>query len=192
MNRLRDDTLFRLVQQSDEQAFAVLFDRYKSQLFRHVYGRLGDACAAEDIIQEIFISLWRNRAGVAVEQSLAPYLFRAARNLVLQCYLRQKEKHNYLNTLMELGEPVGYSVEDELTAKELKGVFDGEVEKLPRNMQQAFRLRKYQHKSTAEIADILGLSEQTVKNNLSIALKILRKRLLAKDILFLLFFIRQL
>lgn len=185
MNTLTDAALFRLVQQDNEQAFVQLFDRYKEKLYRQVFGRIGDMEATQDILQEIFISLWRNRFTIEIVHSLAPYLFAAARNLVFQFYLKNREKYSFLEELTT-EEPWVHSPEDFLIAQELKTVLDGEIDKMPVNMKTIFMLRKFQHQSISEIAQRLGLSEQTVKNNLSMALKILRKRAASKE-LFLLY-----
>ncbi|MCL4637760.1 MAG: sigma-70 family RNA polymerase sigma factor [Pseudosphingobacterium sp.] len=185
MHSLADNALFQLVQQDNERAFVQLFDRYKQQLYRQVFGRIGEVQATQDILQEIFISVWRNRKTIEISDSLAPYLFNAARNLILQFYLKNKQKLQYLDRLT-IDEPWVHSAEDQLIARESKAILDAEIGKLPENMKKIFILRKYQHQSIYEIAQQLGLSEQTVKNNLSIALKILRKRATSKE-LFLLY-----
>jgi RNA polymerase sigma-70 factor (ECF subfamily) len=82
-----------------------------------------------------------------------------------------------LEKLLYLDEANQYTNEDNLMAKELSIVIDGEIRELPRKMQEVFILSRRQHLSVNEISETLNITPRTVKNQLSNALKILRTKL---------------
>jgi RNA polymerase sigma-70 factor (ECF subfamily) len=91
--------------------------------------------------------------------------------------------------LLEKDEPSVLPVENHVIANELRQELMEEVEKMPDTTKTVFRMSRIEQKSVKEIAITLQLSEQTVKNNISIALKQLRKRMVSNKLSLLLFFI---
>jgi RNA polymerase sigma-70 factor (ECF subfamily) len=169
-----DEELFRLVQLNDERAFSALFDRYKTQIFRHIYQRIKSTAESEEILQNIFISVWKNRLTIVIKDSLRPYLMGAARNCVFEYYARTARDTAHTKLLTGIPEHIEYPAEEFIIASELEGLIDTEVQKMPATMQQIFRLSRNQHASVRQIALMLSISEQTVKNNITMALKRLR------------------
>lgn len=177
MKNLPDTDLFRLVQQDDERAFTVLFDRYKVILFRHVLKRTGSEDEASEILQNIFLSLWKNRGSIVIEESLSPYLIGAARKSVLALYASSQKELKQVHVLLEQPAQVTYPREEYIIAEELEQQLRRELARMPETMKKAFELSRYEHLSVREIANILNLSEQTVKNNITLALQRLRGKL---------------
>ena len=177
MKNLPDTDLFKLVQQDNERAFTILFDRYKLLVFRHVFKRTGSDFEASEMLQNIFLSLWKNRGTIVIEESLSPYLMGAARNGVLALYASSQKELKQVHVLLEQPVPVAYPQEEYLIAEELEQQLRRELARMPETMKQAFELSRYEHLSVREIACALNLSEQTVKNNLSLALQRLRGKL---------------
>lgn len=162
----------------DEQsAFRILYDRYWQRLYEKALGRLGNDEDAQDVVQEIFISLWRNRQKVQVDGTLAPYLFTALKYSIIK-RIHRKSQHAapYPLTLDQLGS-VELSPNEILQFKELQDIIEREVSELPERMQQIYRLSRTDYLTTLQIAETLGLSEQTVKNTLSTAVARLKDRL---------------
>lgn len=186
MKDLTDEELFRLVQLDDERAFSTLFDRYKTQLFRHIYQRIKSASESEEILQNIFISVWKNRLTIVIKESLRPYLIGAAKNCVLEYYTKTARDIVHTKLLSGIPEPIEYPAEEFIIASELEGLINTEVQKMPATMQKIFRLSRSQHASVREIALMLSISEQTVKNNITMALKRLRLVMGSKYIILLL------
>jgi RNA polymerase sigma-70 factor (family 1) len=176
MNNLPDNQLFSLVQRDDQRAFATIFDRHKNKLFNHIYSRTQSVFDTEEIMQNIFISLWNNRMTVVIEDSVLPYLLGAARNSVLQFYLQNKHSLA-IRSLSELEQPSVYTQEDYMFASDLESFIDHTVSKMPDTMRKSFELSRKENLSVKEIAEQMELSEQTVKNNLSMALQRLRLKL---------------
>ncbi|PWK77061.1 RNA polymerase sigma-70 factor (ECF subfamily) [Mucilaginibacter oryzae] len=176
-----------LVQAGEEQAFAVLARRYQETLYRHIYQRLGDEEDAKDILQNIYVSLWNNRHTVQVTDSLLPYLSRSARFSVINEYLFRKKRLAFEAYAALLIEPVSLPQEDILIAEELQQEFEQQLLKMPGAVQEVFRLSRQEGLSSREIALRLDLTEQTVRNYISTALRSLRGHLAKKDVALLLF-----
>jgi RNA polymerase sigma-70 factor (ECF subfamily) len=166
-----------MVQQENERAFAVLFDRYKVFLLRHIYQRTQSETEAGEMLQNIFLSLWKNRNAIIIEDSLAPYLLGAARNSVLALYADSQRQLKREELLFGKFESVAYSAEAYMVAEELEQQLKREIAKMPATMKKAFELSRYEDLSVREIAAVLEVSEQTVKNNLTSALNRLRLKL---------------
>ncbi|WP_266206172.1 RNA polymerase sigma factor [Pontibacter kalidii] len=177
MKNLPDTDLFKLVQQDNERAFTILFDRYKVIVFRHVFKRVGAEFEASEILQNIFLSLWKNRSRINIEDSLGPYLMGAARNSVMALYASSQKELKRAHLLLEQPAQLTYPQEEYLVAEELEQQLRRELSKMPETMKKAFELSRYEDLTVREIAAALNLSEQTVKNNLSLALQRLRGKL---------------
>jgi RNA polymerase sigma factor (sigma-70 family) len=186
---LPDDELLRRIQMDDQQAFSVIVYRYNVRLYRIVYGRVRMVDDAKDIIQEIFISLWNNRHQIQSGVALYPYLSKSAFYAVIDWQLLNKKNISRYHLLLEKDEPSVFPVENHVIANELRQELMEEVEKMPDTTRAIFHMSRIEQKSIKEIATTLQLSEQTVKNNISIALKQLRKRMVSNKLSLLLFFI---
>ena len=184
---LPDDELLRRIQMDDQQAFSVIVYRYNVRLYRIVQGRVRMEDDAKDIIQEIFISLWNNRHQIQSAAALYPYLSKSAFYAIIDWQLLHKKNISRHSLLLEKDEPSVFPVENQVIANELKQELMEEIEKMPDTTKTVFRMSRIEQKSVKEIAVVLHLSEQTVKNNISIALKQLRKRMVSNKLSLLLF-----
>lgn len=169
-----DNKLLLGLQKGDQSAFKVLYERYWKEVYTMVYRRLQDEDAAKDIVQNIFVNLWISRKSISIENTLAPYLNRAAKNRTISFYKKNLADLSRDNTFQD--DQVQHSIEHSLEANELKAFFKEEIDGMPDTMRKAFVLSREEHKSIREIAAELSLSEQTIKNNISQALERLKKK----------------
>jgi RNA polymerase sigma-70 factor (family 1) len=168
-----------LLKAADEQfAFRVLYDRYWQSLYIKAYRRLHSEEDAQDVVQCVFISLWRNRRQVQVEESLAPYLFTALKYAVIKVVYKKSQKGTLLPLSIAELEKFVTANATELEYKELKANIENEVAALPERMREIYQLSRVKHMRNAEIAQMLNISEQTVKNTISVTLKRLKSKLL--------------
>jgi len=168
-----DKELLKQMASGDEQAFHLLFNRYWKNLFSFVYRLTKDESHTKDILQDVFLYCWNKRATIYAEASLLPYLITVARNNVMMAFRKDKIRLEGADVLLETIERYA-SVDEQLLFKELKNAVDNELLKMPFNMRSCFQLSRFEDKSIRDIAAELGLSEQTVKNNISEALRRLR------------------
>jgi RNA polymerase sigma-70 factor (ECF subfamily) len=174
MDKLTDRDLLTAARAGSEHAFRMLFERYWTDLFKIGYQRLRSVEDTKDLLQDVFLSLWNNIHSIEVEGSMVGYLYTALRNKVFNFY---EKKNTRFRKLMQRPFLVADS-EDHIfsnyCAKELKDFIAAGIADLPDRMRQIFLLSKEDRLTNAEIASLLQLSEQTVKNQLHGAMKRLK------------------
>lgn len=170
---MSDKELLALVAADDEQAFNTLFNRYWKSLYALVYHLTRKESDTKDILQDVFIYIWKNRQVLYSGKSFLPYLNTVARSNVMMAFRKDKMRLQGTDILLENMTRSAQS-DDHLLLKEAQLTVDGELVKMPSNMRACFQLSRYEDKSIRDIAAQLGLSEQTVKNNISEALRRLR------------------
>lgn len=175
MEKLSDNRLMELIKGGNNHAFTALVNRYWENMYRHVYARLRHEEDAKDILQEIFITVWKNREHITTDtnESMGSYLFQAARYCIIDHFGRAQTAIYNEEILSELLLS-DVSAQELLETKELEQQVLQALDKMPERLQLPYRLSRYQHLSNKEIAAKLSLSEQTVKNNISITLRYLR------------------
>jgi len=179
MKTWSDSELFEELKKDNKMAFSILFDRYSDILFRFIQKRIESIPDVEDIIQEVFISMWNRRSKIEVADSIYPYLFKAAKYEMIDWLIKSEKRNRHLDYL-EINKDqylIGTTSEDELIAKELARLLENEMSRMPDTMRSVFRLSRSEDMSIKDIANQLSLSEQTVKNNVSMALNRLKFKL---------------
>ncbi|MDR3011400.1 MAG: sigma-70 family RNA polymerase sigma factor [Sphingobacterium sp.] len=178
MEQLDDTELFAGIQANDRHAFSELVNRYSAILFRFIQRRVSCIEDSEDILQEVFVSLWNNRHKINIEYSLYPYLFKAAKYKIIDWTIQEQRKVARAEALLQTYQTQSTTAtsEEELLAKELSALIEQEIDKMPTSMKSAFSLSRKESMSIKDIATELALSEQTVKNNISLALGWLKLR----------------
>jgi RNA polymerase sigma-70 factor (ECF subfamily) len=158
----------------DTFAFRELYQQYKSFVFGVVYARLNSKEDARDVTQDIFISLWTNREQLHQIRDFKVYLYVFSRNHVITAYRKKNIRIKGESYLIDQIEQLSYSAEEYRFANELTSHIDQFVDQLPATMRSCYFLSKNEGKKNGEIADILNISEKTVRNNVSEALKRLK------------------
>jgi RNA polymerase sigma-70 factor (ECF subfamily) len=177
--QISDGELLQSLKGDDTAAFEVLYDRYWKALYLKACQRV-DRDEAKDLVQEVMISLWRRRKDITAEKEgdLSRYLFTAIKYRVISHYAFSASEIRNVD-IFDILE--GQLHNDALETKELKATIESAVSRLPARMQQIFRMSREEDCSIADIAQKLNLSEQTVKNQLTEALKRLRNSLQANS-----------
>lgn len=169
-----DDQLVFSLKQGEEGAFTEIYSRYSAKLLAIAFNYCRHPNLAEEIVQEIFMSLWERRKSLEIK-SLNAYLGTAVRFSVFkQIYARKKReelaKENYKieTTVIE---------EDKIYAKFLDEYIRGIVDTLPQKCRLVFRYSRDLHMTNKEIAKEMNISEKTVESHMTKALKTIRKNL---------------
>jgi RNA polymerase sigma factor (sigma-70 family) len=184
MKNLSDPELLLLIQDNNEQAFAVVLHRYRQRLYRQIYKRLGSEDETKDMLQDIYISLWNNCHTLVIKESFLPYLSRAAHYAIVDQYLFRKKRLTMETAMALKEEPLVFSVEENMLATDLQLEFEKQLLKMPLTVQRVFQLSRKEGLSIKEIATKMDLSEQTVKNYISMVLQSLRTYLKQGDLSF--------
>jgi RNA polymerase sigma-70 factor (ECF subfamily) len=169
--------LFVQIADGNEAAFAEVFYHYRARLYPFIKKIVRSEEAAEDILQEVFVSLWRNRGAMTGVENHRAYIFTMANN----------KSFNYLKSVavQRRGLAEVRNQEDDFTnnTQELIDLHQSQVlinelvEQLPPQKKLIYKLTREEGLSHEEIAQRLKISKNTVKNHLIEALKFLRERL---------------
>lgn len=167
-----------LLKAGDEQAFEGFYEHFADRLYSFVYNRIRSKEEAEEIIQEIFISLWTNRERLIITSSVESYLFSAAKyrllNFMQAVNVRKKYAADFSKFLCKLYDS---STEEAVNLRDLESLIEERISELPKQCQTAFRLSRMQDKSIQVIAQRMNISTRTVENYITTALKHLRANL---------------
>lgn len=190
---LRDATGLELVRrmgEDDESAFEELYSRCWKQLFSYATHKLKSDDDAKDVVQDIFTKIWEKRKSIVIHQSIEAYLQRMAKYGILEKLSKNLQRESLIDHYSKYILPDFIAHTDPIQLEELKMAIDNAVSELPAKLKEVHRLSKQENLSIKEIAARLGISEQTVKNQLSTSMKRLRISLKDAISLFLLVYIR--
>lgn len=174
---MREHDLIIQLKNDSRLAFNAIYDMYACKLMSFCLSYVRITEDAEEIIQDIFVSLWKNRHTIQNTQTLSPFLSASLRNNILYYFRRKLNSPVYEEfvTLRDSIHPV--DERSDIEYDEFRKIILREINRLPRSQRDSIILSRLQGFSNKEIADRLNLSIQTVKNALSTGLKTLRKRL---------------
>ena len=168
---MSDEELLLLLQGGDVRAFNEVYARYFPMLFRYAFNILREEEECSDAIQEIFVWIWENREKLEIG-SIKGYLLASVKYRMARIIHTSRRRAEILATNVE---PDAFTLIDgDLEVKELKKAIHDFVGALPQRAREIFLLSREQHCSNKEIAARLGISEKTVENQITIALKRLR------------------
>jgi RNA polymerase sigma-70 factor (ECF subfamily) len=173
-SKFSDSNLLALLRQGDIVAFEELYERYWSKLYSAGYKRLRNREAAEEIVQDIFTSLWIKRASLVINSSFENYLYSCVKYKVFAAFQKESNRRAYEGYVVHLNKDVDNSTMEAIDWNELKRNVSTEVEKLPEKCRKVYELSRKEFRSNKEIAFSLGISEKTVENHLTRALRTLR------------------
>jgi RNA polymerase sigma-70 factor (ECF subfamily) len=157
--------------------FELLFRSHYSTLCSYANNFLKDTDASEEIVQEMMFKLWINRESVIFDSSPRSYLFRSVRNSCLNLLKHMNVREEYRASREAQVQDWQRSQEDEMIVTELEQKIRDAVDKLPVERRKVFVMSRYDGLTYAEIAVRLNISVKTVENQMSSALRTLRKEL---------------
>ena len=160
---------------NDKIKFSKLYDKYWENLFAIAFHKCRDQAMAEDCVQDVFLSLLNHKNPASIE-NLSAYLNKAVKYAILRSIYRYN-RTQYLEEYPDDIEIMEYSIEDAIEEKMLLENLFNKVEELPKQCRIIFKSSRQDHLSNDEIAEKMNISKRTVENQLSKALKVLRKYL---------------
>ncbi|MBD1421714.1 RNA polymerase sigma factor [Sphingobacterium chuzhouense] len=184
-----DKDVLALFITGEEDAFERIYYTYVERVFNVSFFLVKDTGWSDDIVQEVFIKLWENRAKIQSDQDLWTYIYVLTKRLSLNKLRSIKRSYNCFERLWDGLSETSDSTYDIIAAKELKMKIQNFLNSLPPQQKKVFSLSRIDGFSYQEIADQLDISINTVKNHIVQATKSLKKSGLGQEALFLLFFL---
>lgn len=173
-NNRTDINLLQMLAGDDQAAFTELYRRYWKPLYITAYGILQERSVAEDVVQDVFSSLWRRRRELSIRSPKA-YLQQATRFRVFKAISTGKTDANFQERLTEVSRDM--IAESPLMAKELQQLLQKLIGSLPDDQQMILRLSREEDLTYKDIAFKLGISVKTVEKKISRSLRHIRSGL---------------
>ncbi len=179
------------LKQGDVKAFDDLFNKYSPRLFNFSVKYLKSTEEAEEVVQEVFLYIWDKREGLKPDNSFNAYIFTIAYNIVKKYFIKKSRDNAYkddlIYTLLQQENNLDQTIDYKFLLEKVELI----INSLPNRRKEIFIKRKYDGLSVKQIADKLGISPNTVENQLASAqkqiLNELQKEKLAGLIFFMLF-----
>jgi RNA polymerase sigma-70 factor (family 1) len=158
----------------DASAFDEVFRNYGKRLYHFALGYLKSSADAEEIVQEVFMKIWRNRATLDPDLSFSAYVFKIAyRDIALQLR-RIMRRQAYCHETLENFHPSAENLDERTDYHLLIERIERLVGKLPERQREVFTLHKIEGLPVAEVALKLGIAAKTAENHFTQAMKSLK------------------
>jgi len=172
-----DAQLISHIKNGDQGAFTEIYRRFWDKVFAVAYHRLANQAEAEEVVQEVFLSLWKRRSNLQIKYSLRTYLSAATKYQVINKQSRGYFHDSKKKSLEEIAEQGMDTTELWFSERELRQELDKHINGLPLKCRLIFKMSREDYKSNAAIAEELNVSEKTVEAHITRALKILKGKL---------------
>lgn len=178
-----DTSTINLLKQGDERAFNKVFAACHERVYRYAFTFAKDEDAAKELVHEVFVQLWLNREKLDENIPIYSCLFAKAKWLAIEAYRKRLVAQKYEKEL-EAFQPLNTSATENVVSwKELNQVVTQAIGELPLQQQRIFEMSRVEGLSYEEIGEQLHISRNTVKYHLVNALKAIRGRLEAQDLI---------
>lgn len=176
-SHLPDHELLQALPEAGEDVFKEIFDRYWGILFLHAVKMLRDEEEARDLVQELFIDLWKRADALGSVSSLSSYLYVSVRNRVINVVAHKKTRNQLFSSLQYVLESPQLNALDLMQEKQLAAIIEDECRNLPPKMREVFELSRKSRLSHKEIARVLQISDKTVKKQVGNAIKAIKLKI---------------
>ncbi|WP_443946161.1 RNA polymerase sigma-70 factor [Pedobacter sp. AW1-32] len=154
----------------DTQAYENIYQHFSKELIIAAYKKTGDKITAEEIVQNIFISLWEKRANLNID-NIQAYLFGALKLSVINHIRSLVVQHKYMEYKSMYYTENDDDTRNQVELHDLSNIIEKGIKSLPEKTQEIFRLSRYEHQSTKDISNELNISEKAVEYHITRSIK---------------------
>jgi len=165
---------FKKIKDGNIREFETLFRSYYEPLCRYACQFVENMDTAEEIVQDLFYVIWKERESLQIFTSVNGYLYRSVKNKSLQYIEKATVRDNYSKMSAEDADIESITPQEELEYKELEQQIEKILCRLPGRREKIFRMNRMEGKKYNEIAQELNISVKTVEAEISKALRELR------------------
>ncbi|MFY7910107.1 MAG: RNA polymerase sigma-70 factor, partial [Emticicia sp.] len=174
---LSEQEIIGAIREGNERIFEETFRKYYQSLCNYANSILKEMDEAEEVVQNLFLSIWEKRSDLEISISLKSYLYRAVHNHCLNRIKHLKVREEYQQYAVNFYDASYESVSQTVMKNELETKIEEAIKKLPEQCRLIFQMSRFEELKYHEIAEQLELSPKTVENQIGKALKILRVEL---------------
>ena len=165
----------------NDAVFERLYQEHWKLLFAICYKNTNDLQASEEIVQDVFVGLWKRGGILIVRETIKTYLIKCVKTGIIKHYRDKRKKLDTFKTDCDLCEKYRLNEATLQHNEAIEGFLEEDlqliVNQLPCKCQKVYRMSREEHLSTKEIASILNISPKTVKNHLTKALAIIHTKI---------------
>ncbi|UZR95832.1 RNA polymerase sigma-70 factor [Chondrinema litorale] len=172
-----ENAILEGIKKGNRKIWAQVISAFYEPIFYFILGMVKQKEMAEELTQDVFANFWIKREDINIETSLKSYLYRFARNHTLNFIKRSKFELDYYKNLSKTLTEHHTETEDNIQFTELDRLLKKEIENLPEECREIFKLSRYEELSYKEIADTLEIPVRRVHYQIGIALKTIREKL---------------
>lgn len=159
----------------DKAQFKHIFDAYFDSIRSFIYYRTTDEDVASDLAQDVFMRIWEKRDSL-MRDNIKSLLYKIAADMIVSHYRKSSVRLDYAKN-MKVGEQ-SETPQDQVQFEELKSRYANALEEMTENHRTTFLMSREEDLKYSEIAQRLGVSVKAIEKRMSVALQILKKRLL--------------
>ncbi len=172
-----DEKLLVLINNSDAGAFAELYNRYWKKMFSIAANKLGNIPDAEELVQDIFLDIWKRREQLHITGEAKAYLAVAVKYKIINVLAKKNREEEFKKERRLASSDSDDGLRNWLSFEDLKKRLSLLVADLPKKCQLVYKLSREEGYSRKEISKVLNISEKTVESHLTRALRSLRGNL---------------
>jgi RNA polymerase sigma-70 factor (ECF subfamily) len=173
---LQDAHILRRIKKGDLKHFENLFHQHYPGMCSYAEALLKSEMLAEEIVQDVFYNVWKNKDNLKLRGNWNSYLYKAVYNNSM-AYLRKMKREVLSDEIWENEKEFSSDPEQEMQLKEIKATIIKTLDELPERTSEIYNLNRNQGLKYTEIAERLSISVKTVEANMSRAIKALRASL---------------
>jgi RNA polymerase sigma-70 factor, ECF subfamily len=170
MDRESDESLIRRINNNDQEALEILFERYYYRLCDFAFQFVRSFDLTEEVVSDVFLKIWKKRHDLVITGNFRAYIYTATRNQALNYLQKEKSDWESLDELRDESSKA-YRPDEELMFRELENRIEILINTLPPRRKIIFKLSRIEGLTYQEIADVLSISIHTVQNQMVSAVK---------------------
>lgn len=175
---MSDKNILKRIKQGDTKAFEILYEKYHLKVYNYIRSFVRDSFEAENVLQDVFISIWETRYKINENMSIGALLHKVARNKSLNSLRKEVNKKTYLEYLSVISSNADSSTELKIDFEELEFFIRKFITNLPDRRREIFLYSFDKGLTYKEIAQKLSISENTVDTQIRNSLEYLRENIL--------------
>jgi RNA polymerase sigma-70 factor (ECF subfamily) len=171
-----DLALFELMTQGDQEAFTSLYRRHHQGIYNFLLRIVKIPTFAEDLMQDVFVKIWEDCQQIHITASFSSYLYQTARHKAIDA-LRRIARESVLEDEVRhrLASGLDHLMHTEYEWREYEFLLNQAIEALPPQRRRAFELVRQEGKKYEEAAALMGISRNTLKQHISLAVESIRR-----------------
>ncbi|MGN6532518.1 MAG: RNA polymerase sigma factor [Ginsengibacter sp.] len=173
--KYQEQQLLSQLREGSTEAFTQLYNEYSERLYYNILALVKDELIAEELLQDIFVQIWKKKENILIEKNIAGYLFRVSRNRVYDFFKALNSEQALYNRIRSFATDQYLHIEEAIFSRENADLLQKAIKTLSPKRRQAFQLCKLDGCSYKEASELMGISISTLKDHMAKAREAIRE-----------------